>query len=367
MGNAAAKGGDGRPKRRFSSPLGGCAGNGGSETEIIDGTVNPDEDMDFSKHDGADPTLDPGYDGHSELPIVNQADICELRYLGSGEFCSVYASELKGQKVAIKKLKPEQIKNATAQRDLLQEIALMGSMAHRNVLRPLAHGQYDESPMLVMPIISQMLSDSLPKPADAVPVWTRRAQVKQWPLSRALRCGMELAEALHYCHTAARAEHRILHRDIKPNNIGFLADGRLVVFDFGLAKLWRIDDESDSQGRRLTGQTGSLRYMAPEVALSQPYNHKAEVFSFATVLWQMCAHEVPFSAFEVESFMDKVCKKGERPRMKKEWSAELQQLFTDCWQPVHASRPDFADVLPVLRAQHKAAVERDPQRRPTTA
>eukprot|EP00966_Prymnesium_polylepis_P167746 3877963-Prymnesium_polylepis.1 len=175
MGNAAAKGGDGRPKRRFSSPLGGCAGNGGSETEIIDGTVNPDEDMDFSKHDGADPTLDPGYDGHSELPIVNQADICELRcgapssaactphahascarpqrnkqvwafaaaklhghsdgacrYLGSGEFCSVYASELKGQKVAIKKLKPEQIKNATAQRDLLQEIALMGSMAHRN-------------------------------------------------------------------------------------------------------------------------------------------------------------------------------------------------------------------------------------------
>eukprot|EP00966_Prymnesium_polylepis_P293974 6789297-Prymnesium_polylepis.1 len=59
--------------------------------------------------------------------------------------------------------------------------------------------QYDESPILVMPIISQMLSDSLPKPADVVPVWTRRTQVKQWPLSRALRCGMELAEALHYC------------------------------------------------------------------------------------------------------------------------------------------------------------------------
>eukprot|EP00966_Prymnesium_polylepis_P288577 6665516-Prymnesium_polylepis.1 len=105
--------------------------------------------MDFSKHDGADPTLDPSYDGHSELPIANKAELGELRcgapsfaagtphahascarcvrdkqvwafaaatlhghsdgvcrYLGSGEFCSVYASELKGQKVAIKKLKP---------------------------------------------------------------------------------------------------------------------------------------------------------------------------------------------------------------------------------------------------------------------
>ena len=101
----------------------------------------------------------------------------------------------------------------------------------------------------------------------------------------------------------------MLHRDIKPNNIGFLPNGRLVLFDFGLAKLWKIDAD-DTQTRRLTGQTGSLRYMAPEVATSQPYNHKAEVFSFATCLWQMCSHEVPYFDCDVAAFMNRVCQKG---------------------------------------------------------
>ena len=55
----------------------------------------------------------------------------------------------------------------------------------------------------MLPIIGQMLSDQLPKAAGSVPIWTRRAQIKKWPLSRALKCGIELAEALNYC----RAPH----------------------------------------------------------------------------------------------------------------------------------------------------------------
>jgi len=298
--------------------------------------------------------------------VITKADLGELKFLGSGEFCSVFASELRGQNVAVKVLKDSQMGNSTAQRDLAQEIALMGSMAHRNVLRPLAHGQYDASPVLVMPVLYQLLSAELPKAVGTVPVWTRRAQVKRWPLSRALKYGIELAEALHYCHCQARTDHRVLHRDIKPNNIGFLSDGRLVLFDFGLAKLWRVD-EDDEASRKLTGQTGSLRYMAPEVALSQPYNHKAEIFSWSTVLWQMCSHEVPYSTFDVETFMERVCKGGVRPRMKKEWPAELQELFSDCWRPLHATRPDLAELLPVLKRLHQAALQGEPAARPTTA
>lgn len=105
-----------------------------------------------------------------------------------------------------------------------------------------------------------------------------------------------------------------MHRDLKPDNIGFGADGRfarplflvrpppshtlkpprptcrrsrLVLFDFGLAKLWRIGpDELDDAVRPLTGQVGSARYMAPEVALSRPYGTSAEVYSFGVILWQ---------------------------------------------------------------------------------
>ena len=84
-----------------------------------------------------------------------------------------------------------------------------------------------------------------------------------------------------------------------------MPDGRLVIFDFGLATLWARDalDTDGDAPRNLTGETGSLRYMAPEVASSQPYNHKAEVFSFATVLWEMASHRKPFDQYTAETFV----------------------------------------------------------------
>ncbi|CAE7533552.1 HT1 [Symbiodinium microadriaticum] len=55
----------------------------------------------------------------------------------------------------------------------------------------------------------------------------------------------------------------------------------------------------------MTGNTGSLRYMAPEVALRKPYNEKADVYSFAILLWQMGRDKVPFKGLSRSEFMDK--------------------------------------------------------------
>ena len=232
-----------------------------------------------------------------------------MKELGAGEFCRAHLSKLDGRDVVVKMLKPEQRNNPTAVKDLLSEGALMMAMQHPNVLGAIAHGlDPDGLPFIVIEKLETVLSAELPRPADSVPFWTRRSEVKKWPLTRALRTGLELAEALHYCHTEVTNSVfpgcRILHRDLKPNNIGFLPDGRLALFDFGLARLWRLS-EADLDGnetRKLTGNTGSLRYMAPEVALSKPYSHKAEVFAFATVLWEMASHERPFADCDVDSF-----------------------------------------------------------------
>ena len=232
-----------------------------------------------------------------------------MKELGAGEFCRAHLSKLDGRDVVVKMLKPEQRNNPTAVKDLLSEGALMMAMQHPNLLGAIAHGLDDYGlPFVVIEKLETVLSAELPKLDDSVPIWTRQAQVKKWPLTRALRTGLELAEALHYCHTEVATSVfpgcRILHRDLKPNNIGFLPDGRLALFDFGLAKLWRIsaDDLDGSETRLFTGNTGSLRYMAPEVALSKPYSHKAEVFAFATVLWEMASHERPYSEYDVKGF-----------------------------------------------------------------
>ena len=232
-----------------------------------------------------------------------------MKELGAGEFCNALLSKLDGKDVVVKMLKPRQRSNPTASQDLLSESALMMAMQHPNVLGAIAHGlDPDGLPFIVIEKLETVLSAELPRPADSVPFWTRRSEVKKWPLTRALRTGLELAEALHYCHTEVTNSVfpgcRILHRDLKPNNIGFLPDGRLALFDFGLARLWRVSeaDPDGNETRKLTGNTGSLRYMAPEVALAKPYSHKAEVFAFATVLWEMASHERPFADCDVDSF-----------------------------------------------------------------
>lgn len=215
----------------------------------------------------------------------------------------------------------------------------MSTMRHSNVLQCLAVGAHQMMPFMVMQKLAYTLAADLPGPSETTPFWRRRSQCKKWPLTRALSCGEQLASALRFCHDEAFPGYRVLHRDVKPNNIGFLVgSGRLVLFDFGLASIWKRDPgggrdksmDEPNEVRPLTGQTGSLRYMAPEVAMCQPYNHKAEVFSFADVLWEMGSHERPFRDLSTDTFTMGI-QKGVRPKCPKKWPPALTQLLGECW------------------------------------
>jgi serine/threonine protein kinase len=96
----------------------------------------------------------------------------------------------------------------------------------------------------------------------------------------------DIASALAYLH-----EHRVMHRDIKPKNIGFkVGDDSIKLFDFGTA----IQIPSDHPSCFVhSGRVGSRRYMAPEVFSRQPYNESADVFSFVLVLWEMLSFSKP--------------------------------------------------------------------------
>jgi serine/threonine protein kinase len=80
---------------------------------------------------------------------------------------------------------------------------------------------------------------------------------------------------------------------LKPDNVGFTSDGELKLFDFGLVTCVRSRVNSNA-AYEMTGYTGSLRYMAPEVALRLPYTEKVDVYSFAIMVWQMARDRVPF-------------------------------------------------------------------------
>jgi serine/threonine protein kinase len=129
--------------------------------------------------------------------------------------------------------------------------------------------------------------------------------------------------------------------DLKPDNIGFSDDGTLKLFDFGLVTCIHSFSSSNEK-YEMTGCTGSLRYMAPEVALKLAYNEKVDVYSFGILLWQMARDRPPFKGLKKEEFMSSVVENGERPKLDKTWPVGFSQLLTKCWDCDPQIRPSFA-------------------------
>ena len=129
--------------------------------------------------------------------------------------------------------------------------------------------------------------------------------------------------------------------------MGFTDDGSLKLFDFGLCTCVQRR-ASPCEGYAMTGTTGSLRYMAPEVALRQIYSEKVDVYSFGIMLWQMAADKVPFKGMSKDDFMQRVIRNGERPEISMFWPSWLATLLQICWSPSPALRPSFAIVVQQL-------------------
>ena len=144
----------------------------------------------------------------------------------------------------------------------------------------------------------------------------------------------------------------LLHIDLKPDNVGFTLDGKLKLFDFGLCTCVRQRDKS-CYGYAMTGNTGSLRYMAPEVALRQIYSEKVDVYSFGIMLWQMATDTVPFKGLSRDDFMTKVVRGGERPPLPYLWPSLFKSLLRSCWSTDSKLRPSFESILMTLQKMLK--------------
>ena len=143
----------------------------------------------------------------------------------------------------------------------------------------------------------------------------------------------------------------LIYRDLKPANVGFDSQGTVKLFDFGLA---RVVISGEEKGRRLTGGTGTLRYMANEVANHQDYSFPADVYSFGIVLWEVCTLSKPFGGVkDVALFCERVYKKHERPSLWAIGSPRVKDLLKLCWHQDASRRPTFATIAMQLDCVEK--------------
>lgn len=183
-----------------------------------------------------------------------------------------------------------------------------------------------------------------------------------------------LAQALDYLH-----KHRLIHRDIKPENIGFdlvricfsfalaftagfstlcfllflfsLQRDNIKIFDFGFAR--QLPPIEADEFFLLSGLTGTLRYMAPEVALNQPYNEKCDVYSFAILLWEMLTLQRPYASHceSAGSFCRKVFDEKKRPELPRKWPKTIRALMQGGWETNPSKRLDIETMLKRLEVE----------------
>lgn len=164
----------------------------------------------------------------------------------------------------------------------------------------------------------------------------------------------DCAAAIRYLH-----DQDIVYRDLKPDNVGFSEDGDVKIFDFGLAKRLHPEDRLDTGLYTLTGNTGSLRYMAPEVALGRPYDERVDAYSFGILFWQICALTTPYSGYSCKMHADLVVGKGYRPKPDSSWPLPWTDLMKRCWSTDVFARPDFENIVQVMDEEIEEMLRED--------
>lgn len=206
--------------------------------------------------------------------------------------------------------------------------------------------------------------------AAAAAVHTNALRMGLW--IQRLLVAQDIASALKHLHKL-----QIVFRDLKPDNVGFDFEGRVKLFDFGLAKELDPLQQEDSGLYNMSGGTGSRRFMAPEVALSEPYHLSADIYSFSILFWEILSLDKAFGRLSVEEHKERVVKGMERPELDPTWSDSVRGLLEGCWKRSPFQRPTARDVFKALKmeihgilAEHfpkQAAAEEEQRRRLVSA
>ncbi len=206
------------------------------------------------------------------------------------------AQDLKHDRpVALKVLHPE-LAAALAPERFRREITTAARLQHPHILTVLDSGEDAARLWFTMPYVEgESLRDRL-------------RHERQLPVAEVARIGREVALALDYAH-----RHRVIHRDVKPENI-LLADGQALLADFGIARALRVDDSTSTAGTgksatTLTGlgfTVGTPEYMSPEQASGEhDIDGRSDIYALGTVLFEALAGEPPFSAATPQGLMAK--------------------------------------------------------------
>uniref|UniRef100_A0A3B5R4Z7 non-specific serine/threonine protein kinase n=1 Tax=Xiphophorus maculatus TaxID=8083 RepID=A0A3B5R4Z7_XIPMA len=195
------------------------------------------------------------------------------RPLGKGKFGNVYLARERQTKfiLALKVLFKKQLEKAGVEHQLRREVEIQSHLRHPNILR--LYGYFHDA-FRVYLILEY---------APRGELYGELQRCGSFSEDRSATYIMELADALHYCHTK-----NVIHRDIKPENLLLGSNGELKIADFG----WSVHTPSS---RRST-LCGTLDYLPPEMIEGKTHDEKVDLWSLGVLCYEFLVGKPPFEA-----------------------------------------------------------------------
>ena len=282
------------------------------------------------------------------LPLFVQGKFRLERLVGAGGMGVVYLAVdmVLDRQVAIKTLPSLRCESAEG---LCREARTMATVLHPNLALIYGTEQWRNTPMLIVEYLD----------GGTLRDWIRRGPVSY---RAAIDLGVVLADVLDRVHRSG-----VLHRDVKPSNIGYTSDGRPKLLDFGLALLHRSGD-SQATAKPLSGRAtealfrsrdpeatvtleerlvGTPLYLAPEALAGVEPQPSFDLWALALVLYEALAGHHPFAAADVATVLEAAARGGvpdirdHRPTC----PAGLAAFLHGALSPKVAQRPENAGVM----------------------
>jgi LIM domain kinase 1 len=265
---------------------------------------------------------------------IQFSDFKTLQTIGKGNFGKVYKGVFLGAEVAIKQL--YYVDDEDMQKYIQRELATLKGLRHPNIVQLLGLCKDDTGIYIVTEFIPGGDLRSKLKDSDLELSWHLRVKI-----------AIDVAYAMNYLHSK-----KMIHRDLKSQNLLVCEDWKIKVCDFGFAR------KAEPKADFLT-MCGTDEWMAPEVGLGEKYDTRADVFSYGMVLCELVTRRKPpprqpgrAYAFDLKEL---------KARAPSDTPQELIDLIISCAQFYPEKRPTFRDILQDLKdLQVKLERERPP-------
>ncbi|CAG9318645.1 unnamed protein product [Blepharisma stoltei] len=267
--------------------------------------------------------------------IIDIKNVRCMRQIGNGSSSEVWLGLYQKTFVAVKKLKHTEKQSI---KEFGREVSLLIKLRHPNLV--LFMGAYiGEDQLCVLTEYCQGgdLFQLLHKRKDIFISWEQKLKICH-----------DVAVGMNYLHS-----NNYIHRDLKSLNL-LLASPLLrptdsvtvKISDFGLSKEFKFNGF-------MTGQLGTCHWMAPEVLSSSDYSLKADIYSYAIVMYEIITREIPYKGLSHDTIKEKVLGQHQRPDMSlipPSCPKALEKLMAMCWRSDPNKRPHFSVIVDMLNS-----------------